>query len=86
MNPVDTLQDFIVETLHWNGNKDVLTLDYHLIENGVVDSLGLFTLVGFLEDQFGVVIADEELLPENFSTIGAMVKFIERKQPAAQTG
>lgn len=86
MESADALRDFIVEELHWNGDREVLTPDYHLIENGVVDSLGLFMLVGFLEEQFGVEILDEELLPENFATIGALMKFIERKQPADQVG
>lgn len=84
MSPTEALREFIVSELHWNGNKEVLTPDYHLIENGVVDSLGLFMLVSFLEEQFGVEILDEELVPENFATIGALMKFIERKQPAGQ--
>jgi acyl carrier protein len=33
----------------------------------------------FLEEQFGVKVADSEMLPENLDSIGNIVKFIEKK-------
>ena len=80
MSSADTLRDFIVNELHWNENRDLLTSDYPLIENHVLDSLGLFTMVTFVEEQFGVEVRDEELVPENFGTIGAITKLIEGKR------
>lgn len=80
MDASDALRSFIVNELHYKGTPDRLTHDYPLIENQVVDSLGLFMLVSFIEEQFGVEVGDEELVPENFGTIGAMSKLIERKQ------
>lgn len=76
----DAVRDFIINELHWGGNGQVLTQDYHLIENHVVDSLGLFTLVTFIEEEFGIVVDDEELLPENFGTINAITALVERKR------
>ena len=80
MTPDDTLRGFIVNELHWKGNREQLTPDYQLIENHVLDSLGLFTLVAFVEEQFGVEVRDEELVPENFGTIGAITKLIQAKR------
>lgn len=80
MGSADALRDFIVNELHWNGNRELLTPDYPLIENHVLDSLGLFTMVTFVEEQFGVEVRDEELVPENFGTIGAITKLIEGKR------
>lgn len=77
---VDSLRNFIVRELHWDGTPEELTLDYPLIENHVVDSLGLFMLVSFVEEQFGVEVGDEELIPGNFGTLGAMARLIERKR------
>ncbi|HEV8339864.1 MAG TPA: acyl carrier protein [bacterium] len=82
MSAADTLRDFIVQELHWDGKKEDLTPDYLLIENHVLDSMGLFTLVSFVEEQFGVEVRDEELVPDNFGSIGAIVALIERKRPA----
>ena len=82
MTTDDRLRQFIVNEMEWKGGAEVLTRDYHLIENGVVDSLGLFMLVSFIENQFGILFELEELNPHNFATIGAMTKLIEEKQAA----
>ena len=82
MNTAETLRNFIVSELHWNGRREELTSEYPLIENHVVDSLGLFVLVSFVEEQFGVDVGDEELIPENFGTIRAITALIERKRAA----
>ena len=50
--------------------------DQDLIETGVVDSLGIFQLIAFLEERLGVKIGDEEITPENFGTIGAICQLV----------
>jgi acyl carrier protein len=46
----------------------------------VLDSLGLFQLVGYLESEFDVEIDDEELVPGNFGTIEDIAKLVEAKR------
>ncbi len=82
VSSVEVLRDFILHELHWDGRSDQLTRDYPLIENHVVDSLGLFMLVSFVEDQFGIKVLDEDLVPENFGTIDAITRLIEKKRAA----
>ena len=79
MSTPDKLRDFIVDELRWDGARDELTDDYPLLDNGVVDSLGLFEIVRFLEAEYGVEIADDELVPENFATLSAIAKLVEGK-------
>jgi len=55
--------------------------DYRLIDNEVLDSMGIFQLVEMIEDRFGVTIADEELAPEHFETVGAVVQLVRSKLP-----
>ena len=78
MTNTDRVRDFIVDELHWNGPKDQLTDDYPLLANGVIDSLGLFRIVGFLESEYGVEIDDGELVPDNFATLAAISALAER--------
>jgi acyl carrier protein len=54
-----------------------------LIDAGIIDSTGVLELVGFLEDRFGIRIADHELLPENLDTIDNVIRFVGEKQSAA---
>jgi acyl carrier protein len=50
-----------------------------LLESGVLDSLGVLDLVSFVEQEFSVHVADEELVPENFQTIDRIAAFVESK-------
>jgi len=54
--------------------------DVSLLESGVIDSLGILDIVAFLEESFGVKIGDEELLPGNFESVGALARFVGRKR------
>lgn len=51
-----------------------------LIDDGVLESLDLVTLVTEIMDAFSVELTVEDLLPENFNTVDAMLALIERKQ------
>lgn len=53
--------------------------DQSLLEAGVVDSLKMVELLSFIEEQYGIVIDDDELIPENFETIAAIADFLEQK-------
>jgi len=53
-----------------------------IVESGLVDSLGLFKVIGFVEDEFSVKVAPEEILMENFATVNAITRLIRAKRPA----
>jgi acyl carrier protein len=74
------VRTFIISELGWNGSAQKLTDDYPLIEGGVVDSLGIFQLVSFVESEFGVDVDDEELVPENFGTIRSIARLVDTKR------
>jgi acyl carrier protein len=50
------------------------------LERGIIDSTGVLELVTFLEAQFGIAIADDELVPANFDSLRALTAFVERKR------
>jgi acyl carrier protein len=50
-----------------------------LIESGILDSVGVFTLVAFLERQFRIDVPDEDLVWKNFETVDAITRFVEMK-------
>lgn len=76
----ERLRQYIVDRFRWDGQSAVLTDDFPLIESNLVDSLGLFHLVAFVEGEFGVEILDEELIPENFGTISGIAQLIRSKR------
>lgn len=50
-----------------------------LLDDGLIDSLGILELVNFMTDAFGVEVSDEDLQPENFHSIDTLVAFVVRK-------
>jgi acyl carrier protein len=53
-----------------------------LLETGVLDSLSMLRLVVFIQDQFGIVVDDVDLVPENFDTVDAICAFLSSSLPA----
>ena len=50
-----------------------------LLDARVTDSLGILELVGYLEESFAIVVTDDDLSPENFDSIGALVRFVRKR-------
>ena len=51
-----------------------------LLQAGVLDSLGVMQLVAFLQDRYGILIADDDLVPENLESVDAITGFVSRLQ------
>jgi acyl carrier protein len=54
-----------------------------LIATGYVDSTGMLEVISFLEEHYGISIADTEMTPANLETIGRIVRFVAGKQEKA---
>lgn len=50
-----------------------------LIETGIIDSLGIQILLAYLEETYTISINDDDLVPENFETIDAIIHFVKQK-------
>jgi acyl carrier protein len=59
--------------------KRLISDDLSLLESGIVDSLGVLDVVGFLEQTFKIKVEDDELTPDNFSSIRCLVSFVATK-------
>ena len=79
MDPRQRLRRFLVEELQIQPEQ-VATDDSPLISSHVIDSLDLLQVVSFLEGAFEVAVTDEEIVPDNFETIGAITRLVESKR------
>ena len=79
----DKLRGAIASDINPSFSEEDLGDDVQLFETHVIDSLGIFSLVSYIEQEFHVEVFDEELVPENFGSIGAMARFVDGKVQAA---
>jgi len=76
----ERIKNLMASNLHWSGSWSDVDEDYPLLEKQVVDSLGMITLIGLLEDEFGVEIDDGDVVPGNFRTIRQIATLVESKR------
>lgn len=80
----DTLREFMGDNYLF-GDTDRLPADEEsLLEKGVVDSTGILELIEFLEDRFGIEVAESETVFENLGSIGGLTRFVLAKTGATQ--
>jgi acyl carrier protein len=72
------IREFILEKFPLARKQQIKDSDA-LLESGILDSLGVLDLVNFVEREFSVGVADDELVPENFQSIDRIAAFIEHK-------
>lgn len=63
------------------GREDAISVapDTDIIAEGLVDSLGIFRLIAYVEEKFMVTIEPDEVLLENFQTLRALRNLIVKK-------
>jgi len=50
-----------------------------IFENGLIDSMGLIHVIDFIEQEFNIMLSDVDLQVENFASVNAIEKFLEKK-------
>lgn len=79
MDLAQEIESFVRHDLAMNQNLGGLSRSDNLLELGVVDSLGILKLSAFLEEAFGIRVADDDLLPEHFESLDAITKYASSK-------
>jgi len=74
-----SIRSFIAEKFP-AARKRTISDETALLESGIVDSLGVLDVVGFLEETFAIKIEDDELTPDNFGSIHLLSSFVEQKR------
>ncbi|MBL1099257.1 acyl carrier protein [Streptomyces coffeae] len=82
------IKKYLIEQFSLEIQPDELADDYDLLAGGVIDSLGLLTLVSWLEDTYGLNVDVLDVAPDNFRSVRAIDAFCDAASapgPAAGT-
>ena len=83
MSLTDQILAVLDEVLSLNGRSATFGPETHL--RGAVpelDSMAVVALISALEDRFAFVINEDEITSDTFSTVGALVDFVDRQKSA----
>ncbi len=81
-NPVvdvkEKVRAFVLEYAAGKGLTEVKD-DEPLLTTNIIDSLGSFRMIAFLEETFPLTIEDTDMVPENFQTLNDIESFVAGK-------
>jgi len=78
--PKDQIREFIQKDLASAKGISSFSDSESLMENGIIDSLGIFRLVAFLEETFRLRIGDEEITAENLKSVDVIEQLVLAKK------
>ena len=80
------IRSFIAENFLYGVEDPGLKDSASFLANGLIDSTGVLELVSFVEDKYGLVVKDDELVPANFDSVNNLSNFILKKTGTAASG
>ena len=78
MSTKDIIRNFIIRELVREEEFQLQDSD-QLIETGIIDSMGIISLLEFLETEFAIQIDSDELVPENLETVEVISELVGKK-------
>lgn len=76
---------FIIENFLYGAADELPPDGQSLIASEIIDSTGVVELVAYLEESHGIRVDDDDITPENFDSIAALVNFVSTQQNPNQT-
>ena len=74
------LKEYIAEEFMFDRPATDLSSDLSLIQEGIIDSLGIFMLVSFIDEKFDVKVEPDDIVLENFETVSKIKDLIIARQ------
>lgn len=79
----ERIRRYLLENYLFTEDTSALGCDESLIGRGIVDSTGILEVVLFIEEELGVKVRDEEMIPENLDSVNRIAAFVASKRQAA---
>lgn len=83
IDPRTALRTLILEDYLFTDDDSALADNMSFLQEGILDSMGILEIIMFLEERFGVTVAENEMVPQNLDSIENLIAFIDRKRIAA---
>jgi acyl carrier protein len=84
MQPIEQeVRQFVIDNFVFETGNGDFSNDDSFFDTGLLDSMGVLTLVEFVREKYGIAIEDNELLPDNWDSVNRIATFVQsRLMPA----
>ncbi|MGZ8288008.1 MAG: acyl carrier protein [Telluria sp.] len=80
---LEEVKNLLVDVLALGGAGAALDADSPLLGSvPELDSMAVVNVIGALEEQFGIVVHDDDISASTFATVGTLAGFVEEKTAA----
>jgi acyl carrier protein len=77
-NYSNEIRTFIVSNFLF-GKQSAFSDEQSFLESGIIDSTGLLELVSFVEERYGIAVADADLVPSNLDSLRNISRYVSEK-------
>ena len=79
----NAIREFLLTDVLYDKDLKELDPEDKLLERGLLDSLSILKTVTFCEEQFGITIRDDEVLPDHFESVRAIAALVDRRRASS---
>ena len=76
----DTIRKYVSENFLFNDGTYPYADDVSFLNEGIIDSMNILELVMFVEQNFKIKVADQDVVPDNFDSVSRLAMFVRNKQ------
>jgi len=73
------VRQFVIDNILFGEGETQFSNDDSFLAKGLVDSMGILTLVAFVQEKYAITVADEDLVPENWDSVKRIAGFVQGK-------
>ncbi len=80
MSVADQVKNYILENILFSKDANQLGSDESFLAKGIIDSTGMLEVIFFLEQTFGIKVADNEMVPDNLDSVNKIAAYVASKR------
>ena len=80
MSVTRAVRKFILSNYLFTDDETALDDEQSLVTSGIIDSTGAVELIMHLEHEFGIKVAEEEMVPDHLDSVSKIAAFVNSKR------
>ncbi|MCX5747288.1 MAG: acyl carrier protein [Proteobacteria bacterium] len=72
------IREFVTKNFYM-ADPEAFSDQTSFLDQGIIDSTGVLELVSFVESEWSLTVVDDEMVPQNFDSVDALVTFVDKK-------